>query len=240
MHIPGVGQAIENAIWENDIHSWQDFLDNHHKLSLGSNRKEHIHHHIKKSIQAFQEKNFDFFDLPSNLHWRPYQELKEQCCFIDIETTGLDKQNDDITLIGLYDGQESQFFVKDKNLLEFSQEIKKYSMLVTFNGRCFDIPFIRSKFPQIKFNHFHADLRWLMKELGYTGGLKRIEKEIGITRDSDLDDVDGFEAVRLWYKYKRGDPEALSLLIKYNRADIENLKTMMDFAFKKLKRSKFK
>jgi hypothetical protein len=71
------------------------------------------------------------------------------------------------------------------------------------------------------------------------GGLKRIEKEVGIQRDDDLQDVDGYEAVRLWYKYKRGDENALKLLTKYNIADVENLKTLMDFAFQKLKHKHF-
>ena len=78
-----------------------------------------------------------------------------------------------------------------------------------------------------------------MKELGYAGGLKKIEKEIGICRDDDLDGVDGFEAVRLWYKYKKGDQAALDKLVKYNIADVENLKVMMEFAFEKLKEKNF-
>ena len=60
-----------------------------------------------------------------------------------------------------------------------------------------------------------------------------------INRDDDLQDIDGFEAVRLWRKYQRGDEQALKLLMKYNQADIENLKTLMDFAFDKLKNKHF-
>jgi len=171
------------------------------------------------------------------MHWRLYKQLN--CCFLDIETTGLSKFNNQITVIGLYDGKQSKFFVQGKNLHEFREEISKYSGMVTFNGRCFDIPFIQAKFPALNLPNFHIDLRFAMKELGFSGGLKPIEKQIGIQRSDDLAEVDGYEAVRLWKRYVRGDKEALSLLIRYNQADIENLKTLMDFSFTKLKEKNF-
>ena len=78
-----------------------------------------------------------------------------------------------------------------------------------------------------------------MKELGYSGGLKKIEKEVGICRDDDLQDISGFDAIRLWKQYQRGDEEALKLLVKYNIADIENLKILMDFTYEKLRNKCF-
>jgi len=241
MHVPGVGRETEHQIWKNDILSWGEFIDNHHKLDLGLSRRELICDYLDKSIKAHENKNYEFFinNLPINFHWRAYNELKNNCCFLDIETTGLDRVNDDITLIGLYNGHKSKIFVNGENMDQFQNEIKKYPMIVTFNGRCFDVPFIKSKFPNIGLNKFHIDLRFAMRNIGYTGGLKLIEKNIGIQRDDDLQEVDGFEAVRLWYRYKKGDKSALDLLIKYNTADIENLKTMMNFAFDKLKEKEF-
>jgi uncharacterized protein YprB with RNaseH-like and TPR domain len=165
--------------------------------------------------------------------------MKHKACFLDIETTGLDKHYDDITLIGLYDGKESKFFVKGKNLADFNEEIKKYDMIITFNGACFDLPFISAKYPNINLDKFHVDLRWAMREIGYSGGLKRIERTLGLERADEIQSVDGFEAVRLWYKYRRGDEAALDKLIRYNQADIENLKFLMDFTFKKLKEKDF-
>jgi len=139
-----------------------------------------------------------------------------------------------VTVVGLYDGAKSRIFVQGQNLETFVEEIRKYSLLVTFNGSCFDLPFLAAKFPSIDFSHLHVDLRFAMKRLGYSGGLKAIERELGIDRDEGIAEVDGFEAVRLWKRYLRGDPAALETLIEYNQADIENLKIMMDFAYKKL------
>ena len=228
---------METEIWKNNVYSWNEFLENHDQINI--KRKEHVCQYIKKSLQAHQDQNHNFFinEFPSNEHWRVYRDFK--CCFLDIETTGLSKHRNDLTMIGIYDGQESKVFVNGKNLHQFPEEIAKYQTIITFNGKCFDLPFLKNKFPEIDFNHFHIDLRYPLRELGYMGGLKRIEKEVGIQRDDDLQDVDGYEAVRLWYKYKRGDENALKLLTKYNIADVENLKTLMDFAFQKLKHKHF-
>jgi len=235
--MPGIGIGTEQQIWESGVLNWAEFIEKHHKLPISSKRKEIINEYSKMSIDAYDNKDYSFFfnKIPMNLHWRAYDELKNKCCFLDIETTGLSKHYNDITVIGLYDGKESKLFVNGKNLDDFTNEIKKYPMIVSFNGRCFDIPFIQAKFPNLDLSRFHIDLRFAMKDIGYTGGLKRIENRIGIERDDELKEVDGFEAVRLWRKYKKGDKSALDLLLKYNQADIENLKGLMDFAFDRLK-----
>lgn len=239
-HIPGVSLNTEHTIWRSDIYSWDEFLDQHHKAPLSIAKREKISHEINNSIKALENDNHAFFNaIPNNQHWRVYKELKDSTCFLDIETTGLDKYRNSITVIGLYDGKESKLFVQGKNLQDFAEEIKNYSTIVSFNGRCFDVPFIQAKFPQVDMNHFHIDLRFAMKDIGFSGGLKRIEKEVGITRDDSLQEVDGYEAVRLWKRYQRGDQDALQLLLEYNKADIENLQTLMDFTFDKLKDKHF-
>lgn len=241
IHVPGIGKNTENLIWQNNILNWDEFLKEHRRIPLPESRKRLINSHLQHSIRAHQDRNHNFFIkyIPSREHWRVYPEFRDRCCFLDIETTGLSRYYDKITMIGLYNGRESKIFVNGQNMHQFEEEIKKYSLIVTFNGKCFDLPFIQAKFPQLDLNKFHVDLRYSLKELGYSGGLKRIERQLNINRDSDLQDIDGFEAVRLWYKYKRGSQEALDLLKKYNQADIENLKTLMDFSFDKLKNRHF-
>ena len=239
IHIPGVSKETERELWSNNIYNWYEFLKNHHNLNIRN--KKLIHSHIRKSLDAYQKQDHDFFldSFPNKEHWRAYHDLKDRCCFLDIETTGLSRHHDEITVIGLYDGEESKIFVQGKNMEQFRDEIKKYPMVITFNGKCFDLPFIRAKMPEVCFDKFHIDLRYAMRELGYVGGLKRIEREIGISRGEELNGMDGWLAVSLWYKYLRGDEEALQLLIRYNIADIENLEKMMDFAFAKLKEKHF-
>jgi len=234
-HIPGVGEQTQSFLNQNNIFTWYDFLNHYQNITFKNNKKETIHEHILKSIKAYHDQDYLYFSehLPQNEHWRAYNHVKD-IAFLDIETNGTDKVKNYVTVIGVYDGTDSKFFIQGINLEDFEQEIEKYDMFVTFNGRCFDIPFLKRSFPRIDFNKFHLDLRFALKELGYAGGLKKIEKELGINRGNELEGVDGWEAVRLWHRYKRGDKSALALLIKYNRADIENLKFLANFAFDKL------
>jgi uncharacterized protein len=234
IHIPGFGENKEKFLWNNNINSWDDFLDNYKTISLPESTKFNLKCSIIKSKENLENNNHSYFseNLPISQHWRAYKTF-DKVCFLDIETTGLSKQRNKITTIGMYDGKESKVFIRHQNMDEFPEELAKYSTIISFNGRRFDIPFIKEKFPGIKIDHFHIDLCFLMRELGYTGGLKRIEKEIGIARGDDIEGVDGYEAVKLWYRYRKGDEEALKKLVAYNIADVENLQVMMDFAYEK-------
>jgi uncharacterized protein YprB with RNaseH-like and TPR domain len=234
LHLPGITENKEKKIWESGITCWDNLINSDSRILRNFDAKEQI----ENSNNNYKLKNHEYFSkliLPK-YHWRAYDDFKENACFLDIETTGLDKHHNEITVIGLYDGKESKVFINGINLQDFSGEIKKYSYIVTFNGSMFDIPFIKAKFPDLNINQFHADLRFMMKNLGYSGGLKKIEKELGIERDSDLAGMNGFDAVILWHKYKRFDDKAaLDKLVRYNIEDIENLKYMMEFSYGKLR-----
>jgi hypothetical protein len=240
IHIPQVSSNAEINIWKNNIHTWNDFLDKQSLLKISSTKKSVIASNLDKSFDALKHKDFNFFKtLPNNQHWRMYTVLSNRACFLDIETTGLSKYNNEITLIGIHGNDETKIFMNGKNLEQFDKELKKYDMIITFNGKCFDMPFIKQKFPAASLDHYHVDLRYVMADLGLRGGLKKIEVEEGIARDSDLNGVDGFEAVRLWHKYQRGDNSSLVTLKKYLTADVENLKILMDRAVIRMKQKHF-
>jgi len=233
-----VSETTEKKLWKNNIRSWDDFLCN----GCDVKNNELINKYILLSKERYEKKDHEFFSgkLMSKYHWRAYDDFKDNVCFLDIETTGLSKHYNDITTIGMFNGKESKVFINGQNLDEFKDEIKKYSYIVTFNGALFDLPFIKAKFPDAEFNHFHADLRFMLKRLGYTGGLKKIEKTLGIERESDLSELTGRDAVKLWHRYKRhNDKKALDKLVRYNIEDIENLKILMEMSYKKLKQKEF-
>lgn len=238
LHIPYVNESTEKRLWNSNILSWDDFLS----TNMNVPNKDTITNFIRVSKENYAKKNHSFFSmkLMSRYHWRAYDDFKDNCCFVDIETTGLSKYDNEITVIGLYDGKESKIFVNGKNLEDFPKELDKYSFIVTFNGLLFDIPFIKARFPGLNITQFHADLRFIMKNLGYSGGLKNIEKEMGIERESDLVGMTGYDAVKLWQAYKKfGDEKALDKLIRYNIEDIENLKQLMDFSYEEMKKTCF-
>lgn len=235
-HISGITENTEKNLWKTNILSWNDFLEKHESIEMPKSKKQKVVSHIVEAQELIRNSDYSFFNTPTKHHWRLYNELKNSCCFLDIETTGLDKSNDIVTTVGLYDGKDGKVLVNGQDLDKFREEIKKYKLIITFNGACFDLPFLKNFFG-MDFDHFHIDLRFLLKDLGYSGGLKKIERDFGLAREDEIGDVDGLEAVRLWYRYKKGDQEALETLKKYNLADVVNLKFLMEKAYE-MKREK--
>ena len=50
---------------------------------------------------------------------------------------------------------------------------------------------------------------------------------LGIGRSDKTAGLTGFDAVRLWNRYERGDEEALDTLINYNAEDVVNLEKII-------------
>ena len=65
------------------------------------------------SKDNYDKKNHEFFSnkLLSKYHWRAYEDFKDKTCFLDIETTGLSKERNSITTIGMFDGKESKVLI---------------------------------------------------------------------------------------------------------------------------------
>ncbi len=143
--------------------------------------------------------------------------------YLDIETTGLSRKRHEVTVVGAYDGNKVYQLIKGENLCEknLCELLEDADKIVTYNGKRFDIPFLKHNY-NIEINGSHKDLMYLGWKVGLKGGLKKIEKEIGIGRESGV--CGGSEAVRLWKKYKKeGCKESLRKLLVYNREDIVNL-----------------
>lgn len=234
IHIPGVGPKTEQRIWHRGIHTWQAFLDYDHTI-LSPARDALIGMELTASLAHRDDISFFSQRLPPGEMWRLFRAFQDRAVYLDIETSGGYQGVDDITVIGIYDGTDVQTFVNGINLDDFEIAIAAYNLVITFNGARFDLPFIRSRFPGISLPPAHIDLRFLLKRLGYAGGLKKIEKDLGITRESSIDGMDGFEAVRLWQAYRWGDDTALETLIRYNRADIVNLEPLMKIGYREMK-----
>ena len=231
LHIPGIGSKTEQNIWSGGILSWDDLLRGGSARN-SPKKRDIITRCIEESIEHLSSKNPTFFGdrLPSNQFWRIFPEFREFTAYLDIETTGLDSWGNSITTIALYDGKSIFTYVNGQNLDEFREDIQRYKVLVTYNGRCFDAPFIESYFG-IELDQVHIDLRYLLKSLGYTGGLKGCEKKAGIDR-GELDGIDGYFAVLLWNDYQKNrNPKALETLLAYNIQDVVNLEVLMVLSY---------
>jgi len=237
IHIPGIGYKTESKLWKNRILTWEDYLRDSHRIGLFGRRKDKIEACITDSRHHLARGDYQFFasSVPKREVWRVYPEFRNSVAFLDIETTGLDV-SDVITMVGIYDGNQVKTFIREINLDEIENELSKYSLLVTYNGACFDLPFLRYHFHNAVLDQLHIDLRYPLKRLGYSGGLKQIEHSLNIQRTEETRNLDGFDAVRLWYEYQSGSKESLELLIEYNSEDIVNLKKLMEFAYSRLEK----
>jgi uncharacterized protein YprB with RNaseH-like and TPR domain len=241
VHIPGIGDQTERRLWDGGIISWDDFLDKRERVPLHGQTKQFVLSYVKESKKHLDRKNHHYFvdKIPRKELWRAYNEFKDSIAFLDIETTGLSSERHEITMIGVYDGKKSKTYTRGKNLSKFPSEIRKFKGIVTYNGARFDIPFIQSAFPDLSLHQIHIDIMYPLRRLGYRGGLKAIEKQVGIARSGKTDGLSGYDAVVLWKKHLRGDEEALDILERYNIEDIENLRTLSDLAYDELKNKCF-
>ncbi|MFH0953684.1 MAG: ribonuclease H-like domain-containing protein [Verrucomicrobiota bacterium] len=238
LHIQGIGETTERKIWRSGIQGWHDFVTAHDRGDLRGRRIESAIRDVVESIRQYDSGRWDYFDksLPSHHKWRGFGDLGDQALYLDIETTGMGGE-DEITVIGTYDGKEAKSFVAGDNLNEAIGEIENHPLIVTYNGAQFDLPVIRRQFRCNLFNHIHIDLRFPLRRLGYVGGLKRIEEAFGIERSARTKGLDGWDAVRLWREYEHGHDAALDLLLEYNREDIKNLEPLMHFVFREMSKS---
>lgn len=226
----------ERRLWERGIVSWQDALELPDPPgAFSASRWELVHDHARSSVTSLAARDHRFFSgcMAAKDHWRAYRHFSDGIAYVDIETTG-GYYPGAITVIGVYDGLTVKSYVKGENLGDFAEEIEKYALLVTFNGSTFDLPFLRRAFPDVDWSHLHIDLRYPLASLGYRGGLKQIERTLGLCREGDIDGLCGDDAIRLWDEYRRGNARSLELLLAYNAADVENLETLLDLAYPRL------
>jgi len=231
IHIQGIGAITEQRLWETGFRDWDSFPGDI-TIPFPAGRKYFLEKGIEESRRHLANRNPAYFSkhLPSNQCWRLFPEFRESTVYLDIETTGLDRYFNDITTIALYDGQSIKTYVRGQNLEDFIEDIQKYKVIVSYNGKSFDIPFIEHHF-NIQLDHAHIDLRYILHSLGFRGGLKGCEKQLGMDR-GDLTDIDGFFAVLLWEEYQRsGDQKALDTLLVYNIQDTINLENLMVTAY---------
>jgi len=235
-----IGDKLEQNIWRNGVYDWDSFLKRRNINGLSRHRKLYYDRKILSAKKALY--NFDssyFLDLlPQSEMWRLYDFFKEDAVFLDIETTGLSKDKDDITVFGLYDGINTKIMIKGINfdISALRKELMRYKLVVTFNGASFDLPFIEKRYPELLPKIPNFDVKSITEKLGLKGGLKNIEKLIGVKRSNIVDKFYGGDALTLWRMYRAtGDEYYLNLLVEYNEYDIINLKIVAEHCVKKLK-----
>lgn len=164
----------------------------------------------------------------------------------DIETTGLNPNNDKVILIGvLYQEEENivikQFFCNNSTeelelLKSFIDTFQNFDFYITYNGGNFDIPFLNKRFSKHNLDYkidpyLNFDLyKVVRKNKNFLGlnncKLKTVERFLGIHR---TDTIDGAESVRLFKNYEITRDENLkNKILLHNYEDILHLLPTLD------------
>ncbi len=200
---------------------------------------KHIVKHFDEQIYTSTMLDFYFADLKVGV--------------LDIETTGLDPSRNKFILGGLFDLQSKtmhQFFAENRSeekqaLEEFYQLISSFDMVITYNGKHFDMPFIarRMKAHGIGTDPDHIDgpidtavlLPYNLDLYLVVNGhspikkfvpnlrQKTVENYMGLWQSRD-DEISGAESVELYNKYeKSGDRELEAKILLHNSDDVLQL-----------------
>lgn len=237
--LPQIGEVREHRLWEHGVTDWDAYRADGGISGVGdATRRRHLEL-LEEIDRAVETGTWHLVDrvFPDREQWRLFADLADDAVYLDIETTGTGRSAD-VTVVGMKGPFGTDALVRGQDLTRdaVADRLEQASMLVTFYGSRFDLPFLeRAGFhvPEVP----HLDLCFGLRRVGYSGGLKAIETRVGIERDDDLAGLDGYDAVRLWRRWKRGrDRAALDKLVRYNVADIDNLRVLAETCYRELRR----
>lgn len=170
----------------------------------------------------------------------------EKCLFIDTETTGLSGGAGTVAfLVGVgYINRGfmtvEQFFMRDYSdepelLYRLKEIMERFECAVSFNGKTFDMPLIRSRFTMNRMKDypelFDLDLlhpaRRVWKLRLESCRLSTLEERVlGLQRENDLP---GSEVPQRYFDFlKTGDMSLVDDIIRHNRQDIFSLGLLLD------------
>lgn len=153
--------------------------------------------------------------------------------FLDIETTGLSPHCSEVTVVGIQTVHDLNtrfiqlvgYNITVDNILD---ALNGVHVIYTYNGKRFDLPFLHYRLRiNLAETFTHRDLMYECWRNNLYGGLKCVEQQLGIPRR--LREVNGYEAVRLWWRYVNDyDQKALATLLEYNKEDVINLRALKE------------
>jgi len=227
--LPGVGPKIEHRLWQDGITTWAEFLSYDSIEGIGRARKALYNDSLvqAQNRRAAEDARYFGVALRRRDHWRLYEWLRSRALYLDIETDSFGQ----ITIVGLYGRGQFTPLIRGESLdhRRLRDELVHYDLLATFCGATFDLPRLLASYPDLPLDHPHIDLCFLGKQLGYHGGLKSIEAQLGISRVSRVEGLDGSDAVVLWNRWRhRRDSDARERLVAYNHADCVNLEPLAE------------
>lgn len=159
---------------------------------------------------------------------------------LDIETTGLNPSKNKFILGGIFDLQSKtmhQFFAENRGeekeaLAAFYALISKLDMVITYNGKHFDMPFIAKRMMAhglkgtLPYNldlylvvNGHSPIKKFVPNLKQ----KTVENYMGLWQSRE-DEISGAESVELYNRFENtGNPELKEKILLHNSDDVLQL-----------------
>ncbi len=167
---------------------------------------------------------------------------------LDIETTGLSPHNSHFILGGLLLYTDKgvtvkQYFAESlaeekQTLLAFLEDVKHLDVIITYNGKHFDLKYLRTRMSQLgiledyqfPFNldlylvlNGHSSLRKLLPNLKQ----KTVENFMGLWA-SRTDEISGADSVDMYYQFlQTKSSELRHLILLHNRDDVLQLSQLL-------------
>lgn len=236
---PGIGPATERRLWDAGVLDWRGFLEKEELHGLSPARKAALDAHVRRAADAYEAGNIAYFRglLGNAGAWRLWDMLAGEALCVDIETDGGPACEGSLTVAGFYSRGEYRSYVRGVNLCfdAVAAEFEEAGLIVSYFGGGFDLPFLKAAYPGLKLDKPHFDLCPAGHKVGLKGGLKKVERLVGISREADVEGLGGYEAVLLWRAHLGGAPGALETLVKYNREDTVNLHALAWIIYERLR-----
>ena len=230
LHLAGVGPVTERRIRDGGVSDWDVALARPEILPFAGQRLERLISQLQGCRAALEADDIAFLvnTLVKKEQWRILGRYNDRVTYFDIETSDL-SYDAYVTVIVAWHRGKLLRFVHGENLDGFLDLLDNVELLVSFNGTTFDIPQVLRAWNIPEIPCPHIDLRWQCYHVGWRGGLKQIERKLGITRPEALRDVDGHMAVWLWRRWKyHQDKDSLDLLVYYCGADVITLPMLVE------------
>lgn len=174
---------------------------------------------------------------------------REEILFLDTETTGLAGGTGTVPFLvglGYFKGDNfwlKQFFMRDFEeetplLLELKKYLAQFPLLVSFNGRSFDLPLIQNRLILNRYQQVepekHLDLLHEARRLwSHLASCSLASLEQNVLQVSRERDIPGHRVPEIYFNYlKQKESALMSRVFSHNRHDILTLVTLFTHLFK--------